>query len=382
MSVKYNTILPESNQATYSENDNPMFIMTFEGQKMLSGSVYLSATLNVSDTTPANLDGIYYDNSIGGHSFFNTLTTKFKNIGTIETLDNYPRFVGMKADATIDVNDMNMASKLCELRMPDYRHTWVYHTGVGNQNNLAVPVALRDNAADANVHIRPRFYIKIDNVLNNIYSANGAMGQIPFTKTGEISLNIQMASIKEALFGNKLGATGTFNLSNMRLHFMTVADDGKNERFIIRYKQSVPQELNSANSTINAIVPGVIETVNASFIRQSHRNTYLNNNYQREELPNVSDIQFILNDASDSFISFPLDNREEILYNYLLSFGDASHDNIHSDLFKNDKNYGIGLRLPSPMNMSNQKLSININSEVTSTDPMACYIFLHGLLEL
>ena len=390
MSVKYNTIPPSVKKDEYNPNTQVSFDMSFQNEKLMSGSVILSYQINITDTTGTNRDAIYYDNMAGGHGFLQSIVTSAKRLGQLENIDNYGRYVAMHTDATQSADDMFNSSSLYQGKLPDYKLTWVYHTALGSIANATnidgnLPPEMAENAGNEVQRIIPRFYLKLSNVLNNMYNEDGSLGKLSFQKSGILTMNLTLPSNLQALFGPKCSNTSSFSFKDIRLHYMTVPEDGNNPPLLVKTKSSFPQQLNSSTSTVQAIMPGIVEGFAMSFIRQSDETNVQSNNLERQQLPNLERVEFVLNDNNSEYINFPLLNKEEILINALEAFNsDGRHHNNLTSAYnvKSDDSRMIGLKLAAPLDMTNQKMSATITSSVQSTDPFTAYIYVHQIMQI
>ena len=89
MSVIYKSIFPLSQHSTYSGDENVDFVLSFEGQKLVPGSLYLEGKiqiLNDAGVAMTNADDIKYDPYTGYHGLFRDITTEFQTQGTVESV--------------------------------------------------------------------------------------------------------------------------------------------------------------------------------------------------------------------------------------------------------------------------------------------------------
>jgi hypothetical protein len=120
-----------------------------------------------------------------------------------------------------------------------------------------------------------------------------------------------------------------------------------------------------------------------TFIKQENDANNLYDSMANERLPNVDEIQWLWNSATNELITYSLDNQEEILTNYLKAVSSAtSASTINGNTLASNKSYGVGLQFGMAVDLRMQSLGINIRSAVESTDPYTCYVFFNGFLSI
>jgi hypothetical protein len=94
-------------------------------------------------------------------------------------------------------------------------------------------------------------------------------------------------------------------------------------------------------------------------------------------------VEVLWNDSFSKQFTYEIDNEEEILTNYIKAVSSVVGDNSASlqQLASNDS-YGVGVAFGSIIDLSKQKLSINLQSGIQSSDPYSAYLFFSGLLAL
>ena len=165
---------------------------------------------------------------------------------------------------------------------------------------------------------------------------------------------------------------------------MSVNDDGKQSPVFLQTKLSIKQTVGSNFVNLATKVPAVCNSVSCSFLKQSNENQPQPNTLQLEKLPGVKQVSFMFNDTTNEYISFLIKNQVELLDRYLGSFMDTGSNNTSLTKLKANKSYGIGLDFGKGkyISLANQKFNIQIQSNVSSTDPYVMFCYFHSILKV
>jgi len=273
-----------------------------------------------------------------------------EQVGIVENISNYPRLYKMKEVARITkAGEISSAKNLCELK--------VSSDGLTNQ-------AMGGNAA--NKYTLP-FSFKPDICMNNVDN------DIPYTKSGAVNIRTRLEAMNKIFWGNGSGAANTLVFYDLQIQYETVLDDGKVPPIVMSTSHSLMQVIESMNSHVSTTIPAVCTAMSASFLPVLEDASFLYNQTRLAEVPGVTRIQFSWNDMTTGYISFPLEDREEILYNYLESMGTTGLNQMTFKKLSNESCYGIGLKFPSPTDLSNQSIGIDISSSVLA---QPYYVFM------
>lgn len=367
--VMYHRVIPENLKDAYVEFDQIDFNLDFAERKMVVGSLRVEGELRVTkggatlDTVPT--EQITVDHMVGAHSFVESFTTSIKGGSIIENLTEYPRYVKMAMTATAGRSDMNNANHVCELKAPTDQMAGLYLQGVCPKAQPGVAIRLD-----------PDFSFKPLMVLNS-----GA-GSVPDRKSGPIRVSLQLIRNFGALFGNDVDNTCSYELRNLRLRFTSVPDDGSNDSIVLKTKLNIKQSIQSSFSNIQTKVPAVATAVSVSFQEQANENTGLNNNLALDKVPNLKQTQFLFNDSTNTLITYQIKNIPEVIQRYIDSFMDTGRNSLSTQQLANNNGFGIGLDLGSAIDLSNQKFSLQIDSDLSSSVPLIAYMYFHSFIEL
>ena len=351
---KLHTVFPQDKKAEYLPSDTVEFKLSFEGRKYKKNSLRISGSLQIQQaaaTIVAAATNMFYDSSTGVHGFFSEFATNMEQVGIIENISNYPRLYKMKEVARITKSgEISSAKNLCELKM----------SSDGLTNKAMGGAAAADYALPFSFHP--------DICMNNVDN------DISFTKSGAVNIRTRVEAQNKTLWGSGSGVSNVVKILDMQLQYETVPDDGKVLPIIMSTTHALKQVIDSSNAHVSTTIPAVCTAVSASFLLASKDADYAFNQTELDEVPGVSRIQFSWNDMTTGYLSFPLEDREEILYNYLESMGSRGNNQIYFKKLANGKNYCVGLKFPSPTDLSNQSLGIEVTSDIGNTTPY--YIFM------
>ena len=364
--MNYQTILPEAHKTSYTEYDVIDFMLSFQNKKLIGNSIRLEGDLQVliGNSLP-NTSPIYHEPLIGAHNYINSITTDFQNVGSMENFREYPRFVKMKADCTMINDDMLNSNQSCELRASTKFLT----------NNLMTPYSARGIGGTNRL---PDFSIKPDFLLNNVSSPSGDVG-ISYTKTGTVKVSIRLERIYGSLYGIGMDNTVSYNIQNLRMSYFTKPDDGVKNQLIFNTKLNLKQSLQSGLANVSTKVPAIANSVSCSFIQQSHEYTPTYSNCETETVPLLDQVVFSFNDSTNQYITFPIEDRMEVLERYLDSMSNIGVNNVSLEKVEANQGFGVGLSFGENINLANQKFNIQLTSGITNTSPYVIYMYFHSL---
>ena len=377
MSISLRSTIPENFADSYSENDNIDFMLSFPNEVLNLGSIRLEGELEVLNGNPQthlNSDtnkvlDINMDHLVGAHSLFESIQTEA--LGTIiENCSGLPRFHKMRMAATIDGTDTNDAKYACELKAP-------FRTMTNRLLRGEVPVTQPTNA----IRVDPDFSIKPDIALNSV------PGQLPYRRSGDIRVSVNMARTANVFFGQdvSLGSTGVnYAVKALRLTYTTYPDDGSmNDPITMRSKVLVKQSVNSRLANNSSKVPGIVDAVSVSFLEQVNANVPIANTLALERPPNVEELSLNFNDSTNKAISFVIRDNVETISLYLNSFG-TNHSHNSMSVAKQNANdgYGVGLNFNAEIDMRMSKFSSQMISGVVGANAMVMSLYFHSSVAL
>lgn len=368
MSNNYETIYPTSQRDQYNPNENIQFNVTYQNKKVLRNSYFITGDLYVRNgggaTVLANTDDVRLDPYAGVHCLFDQFTTSM-NGSVIENLQEYPRYVRAISEALVDQDTIATSSSTqVELRAGRdsvYQNRFI----LGQDDSGFMPFGFRP-----------------------LIAANQSVRDMSYKKTGGVQISTRLRTYDKAFYGASNVAGITYYLKNVQLHYLTIPDMGDDDNQPLQFLVNHMLKSNISTSTQNIMnrVPLTLNSFSSTFIRQADETDSTLNNNQTSVLPGLNRLEYSFNDSNAQFITYPIENQEDIIENYLNSWGNSSETSYRPGLhYINDgttSGYGVGLNLGQYVNFSNQNLGINIQSSVTNNDPYSMYSYYHGVVVL
>lgn len=360
---------PENLKDSYAEYDTVDFRLSFSGRKLLLGSIRILSTIMFNNTVLPDDQEVYYDGFIGGHNFIGEILVNTNNNGLIESIQEYPRLVGINRKATNTRNTLHNSQFVSELCVPDNNSTDMILKGI---QAYTYSYTLKDSL---DFSINPLI------CLNR--PVNPSNNMLSYTKTGDIIITLRLNRNDNCFYGSD-AQNNPYQLKDLRLTFITVPDDGKNEPVLMRQSIDLQQGVKSTFSTITTKAPTkACSGVVLSFLQNEKVSSFDYNYYQQEQLPNITSLQFLFNDSESRFITYeikdPIEMRERALK--AIRFQDGLTMATNEQVASND-GYLIGVNFEQPLDLSMTKFTCQLTSAVTNTNPYTAYMFFLSSIAL
>ena len=256
--VLYHSVEPQNLKDKYQQYENIDFVLSFEGRSLELGSVRIEGEWEVttdanqaypfgSRVTVANFDDvILYDRFVGAHALIESLSVSIGG-SQVDHVQDYARFIKMKTTATKSQTDMFDAENACEMKVPSYelaRQQLMGEVVAADPGNDGGGNSLYDTMRN-----NPDFSIKPLCVLNN------ASGALPYRKSGDVHLTINLARVGAALFGFNVDANVNYSVKNLRVFFRSAADAGAqfDQPILATRVMSVKQNFDMTNASLQIV---------------------------------------------------------------------------------------------------------------------------------
>lgn len=363
-------VKPSAERDSYVANNLLDFQMSFSGEKLKANSVRLVGKLIVlKGANPIEqTDNVFFDRFSGAHGTIASVSTSLDNAGKIETLNQYGRLVRMNEESKnipIDmlVNSMNNI----ELKHDYQKHSPYILTGEAGQNGY-LP-----------------FSISLQHCLNKM------TGDLSHKKSGDILVSIRLAPNNHFLWGKDVDATYNYSLSEVQLHYETVPEDNSKENVGLGIVYSLANDVVSQQEYFTLKPPIECNSISCSMIEKNKLNSLACNELTTQYVP-ISRLEFAFNNNLSKFYTYDLESEEDILRNYKQSLSlPKSHSyrryrldrsSIAQDANNNEivpDGWGIGMRLPEPVNFANNAFSANMRSDAGVTGKTyTAFWYFHG----
>ena len=379
--IQYHRVVPENSVQSgdgFSEFNNIQFVLTGPSRVLVKNSIRIEAELEVFSTGTTRVvgtvlagagnaqytDSIGFENKIGAHSFFESFTVENEQ-GQIQSLQHYPRYCNMISSATLAEADMLNSNLICELRGAHFYNSKIQCESVSSNNGV-----------NADQKVNNEFSIKPLICLNQVSEESG---NYSFDKNGVVRINMNLARNGHALFGRSMQADSSYKLKNVVIRYVTLPEIKAEPPMMMNSYAAIKSSVLSEQSHIQARVPA--KSVNAvvlSFIAQNNFNSQTANAYQLEKLPNIDNVEYLFQDSFNNNITYRIDSETDMLERGISSLGYNGHTTSTSRNLRANQGFIIGQQFDVPLDLSNQKFSVNINSGAStliSANPRFVYLY-------
>jgi hypothetical protein len=364
--IVYHSVIPENNRATYSEFDVVDFRAQFPTRQMNLNSVRLTGTFAVTDQAGASLaaQSCQMDQLVGSHSFWSQIQTFVGGV-SVDNILEYPRMVKMMTSASENPADMFNSDNLCELKAPcqNVAQELLRKEHIGVQQTAPI-------TRDLDFSCKPMVS------LNQVY---GERRSLSYSKSGDVRMVVTLARNNAVLFGLDVVEGYSYELKDLRMEFTSYPDDGDTSTPIIfKRRQGLKQSFASQTAQLNFNFPMMSTRVYGSFLPQDDENQPQENNLGLSKPPNVSTLTFFWNNSTNEYISYQLRSQPEIIERYLDAIGDTGRNSASLANLANNNGYGCGIDMGEEVDLMSTKLSVVIESQLSSNNPMLLYLFAEG----
>ena len=367
--VIYHSVEPEANRSSYTEFNTVDFVINTD-RNLIRNSVRLEGELRVL-TNGADravfTDRIHLNKRIGAHALIESSRVSVGSGNIIENIKtDYPRFVHMAQSATMSPDDYFAGSQLCELKAPSTDAAVAYACGKAERHAGGGAQTFDD----------------IDFSFKPFICINRMSGDLQMGRVGnEVRLSINLNRKENALSGIGQLATTTYEIRNLRLTYRT-SPPAPVPQVQMNSVVDIKSVLQSSNANISTRVPAVCSAVSVSFLKQSKENGLNTDNHALERPPQLDEVQFLFNDATNRLVQYQQTDYGEYLNGYLESLRTNGIHSANPNLVKANSVFGIGLNFSGQVDLSNQKISVQVKSAVSNTNQYVMYLYFHSLISV
>ena len=363
----FHTAEPEAKQDNYIEFNNVDFILNVgEGRSLQKNSVRVNGDIEITtDGSTRSAGLVYLDYKIGVHGCVDSCQVSFgagTSPGVKENISNYARWAAMGAIGTLYEDDYLNARQQVELRAPNEKCAGKLATGEVTLGTTPVTDDLD-------------FSFKPNCILNKMSGDH-----LPFEKSGEIRLTLNLARNMSALMGANQGTGATYKLKKLHCQYNSVPTQGKpmSTATSMASVYNVKNTILSNTANLSVQVPATCSAVSCSFQRQDRENVNVFNNYAAETVQDIRQVQFLFNDSTNKYVSYEINDLDEMVHRYLDSFGSTGHQQMMLDKFRSNDGFGIGLSFNGLVDLSRQRFGIQLTSNIDNARPYNIYSYFHS----
>tara|TARA_R110000737_G_scaffold41147_8_gene61715 strand:+ start:1209 stop:2363 length:1155 start_codon:yes stop_codon:yes gene_type:complete len=377
--IIHHEVLPDNNVGTWNEYNNIDFTLDFDNRSLIANSIRFECDVQVfsnksTDTRVSTTDDVHLDPLIGGHAFIQSAVTTFGSgnfAGVRENLVEYNRLVKMRAVAQNVPDDMNNSIFVSELRAPN--------KSIGQLQLLQkVPKVFGSTAeivvgeapsmSDPDVSIKP--LISLNQVSDNM--------NISYDQTGTIRIGFILERNAGVLNGSTVTSGWSYELTNCRLTYRSTTTQ-QVQPFTMHTSLCLKSSLTSTFNNVSSRVPAVSDAVSVSFLQQSKEYDVNSMNTQLEEPPQISNLGYLFNDSSNKFITFQLKDKSEMIKRGLESLDSMGSNSMQLSNLSANESFIVGLKWNQPVDLSNTKFNIQINSGISNNNSYIMYQYFHSV---
>jgi hypothetical protein len=362
----FHSVEPESNKSTFGEFDTVDFIIATD-RNLVKNSVRIEGVLEIDKTTGQRAtytDRIYMNPRVGAHSLVESCRTEVNGSIVENIKTDYPRFVHMIQSATKSPDDYFAGSQLCEMKCSTVDGAIAYACGKSDKTDQA------QIFGDHDFSFKP------------VIALNRSDADVEMRRLGnEIRVSLNLARKENALAGFGQVATSNYIIRDLRLTY-TTAPPAPVPSVSMRSVVDIKSVLQSSNANISTRVPAVCQSVSVSFLKQSKENSLNVMTDALEKPPNLSEVQFLFNDASNQLVQFQLKDYAEYMDGYLESFKSGGVSSANPQTIKGNSVFGVGLDFGSSVDLSQNKFSVQLKSDVSNANQYIMYLFFHSQISL
>jgi hypothetical protein len=190
---------------------------------------------------------------------------------------------------------------------------------------------------------------------------------VPYRRTGDIRVSINLARVADALWGPNMAAGTAYTLTDLRVTWRSVPDDGTDTPVALTRYLGVKQSIQSSNAALQLRVPAVCDAMFMTFLPQADEGQLIPNVTACHRPPQVSRVQYLFSDATNRLITYQLRTEVEILEKYVSALNNGSDTSaVTLRNVKNSETYGMGLSFDGEIDLNRSKLSVIIESAITN----------------
>ncbi len=372
--IIYHEARPMNDSTAFGEFESVDWEIEDVGRKLLKNSIYVEADLEVFSSTGVvnpTFSRIGVTRDIGFHSFYESWQVEAKS-QNIQNIQHYPRYVNI-----VETGNGNISSCLTPMSQAEGKQISEEAARYVCQlsscsHRTATNVIL---TKPANICIKPK--ICLNSMAGDDYS---------FSKNGAIRISTNLARNGSALHGRGVGATTSYRLSNMRLKYMTIPDDGKQSAIMMNSVVSVKQSINSQQANLSVKVPAqAVSGVVVTYIAQANEVGLATDSYKLEKLPLLDEIQYLFSDSQAKYISYNVTDQQDMVKMGVEALSNAGIK-VKANSFKNNGDEGVvhGLDFQQSIDLSRQKFGLNLrsSSDKMNANPRSVYMHFLNVISL
>lgn len=396
--TQYSVAFPLAKKANYEANETVDFVISLENKKLVPNSLVICGDAAIYatkgstpalSTAPTPSQEILIDPDAGYHSLFRDIVSEFRQVGIAESFSYYPRYVKMRHQAMVDRDSMGTETDNC---IEGCAPNQVVRRGYNYGQNDEAP--LTGNYPGSNF---------LPFALKPQIAPNKCDQGIPGNQVGVLRLRVRLAPDEEVVFGQNATSASGYWLQNLQIRFETIPDDTTRPPLNMEVYNINRQVIETNAANLSTFVPGLTSAVHMSFNTTANEASSTANFLQCITLPgkplaptsggtsvesnNGADrLYYAVNDSQTALVGFTMEDRNEMVYNYLRSWDlEPKNYAVVQRRLNDEESYGLGIPFGSLIDFSQQQFSVDIDSDVggsVAAGPFAVYLYFKGLVTI
>ena len=369
--ILYHQVTPQSEKSIYNQFDQVSFLISVgEGRSLVPNSVRICGDIRVLEagagaTGTVSTGGRQYSRNVGASSVIDSISVQTQNQGLIENSQNYCRYVEMDSVASLNQLDMNNGQHACELK------------GVNNESMISLAKGIAPNLTTGTAVSRdPDFSVKPLICLNKMDR------DLPFAKSGIVTLQVNLQRDMTALFGSLQDSASSYELRNLKCTYKSIEDPKNNQPVNMGVVYNVKSNILSGTASISANVPAVCDAVAINFIEAAHDSVPVYNSYKMENIHSVNEVQYLFNDSTNSLVAYRITDQQEMVERFLDAMSNSSHNQVSIDNWRANSGFALGLNFDEGVDLSSNRFTLQLNSGVTNAHPCNVYMYFFARAQL
>ena len=198
---------------------------------------------------------------------------------------------------------------------------------------------------------------------------------LPFAKSGIVTLQVNLQRNMTALFGSLQDSAATYELRNLKCTFKSIADPKSAAPTRMGVIYNVKSNILSGTASISANVPAVCDSVAINFIESAHDSVPVYSSYKCENVHSLSEVQYLFNDSTNSLVAYQITDQTELVERFIDAMSNSSHNQVSIDNYRANSGFGLGLRFEEAVDLSNNRFTLQLSSGVTNVSPVNVYMY-------
>jgi len=351
-------------------------VLMAEGRKYKANSFLLDFDLecnSAGNTAVVNADDIKIDRRNGGHNFIESISEEIESKGLISQISEYSRVCKLIETSTKNENDImtvgeNAEGKELSEESARYHLQRQSARAEGTDGNY-IPVSDLSN-----------FCIKPKCAINSMSSTDYS-----FDKNGYIKVSINLARLRNALYGTEMTGNVNYSLKNVKGRFVSVPDDGKQQTMIMNTFVTVKNTISSQQASVKSRVPSkAVNGVAIHFLKQSDELSLTENSNQLQSYPKFDSVNYLFSDTQSNGITYKIDTLEDALKRGVDSLRVNLSPSVSFDNVVRNNGTILGLDFEESLDLTQNPFTMNIKSKDNgiSATPLNVYLTFLCLVSL